>query len=400
MKNRFFRCFTSLTIFLLPISTVFSQGLQFPAGRGLTHLHSAWTLDKGAVTINAHTTSFYKTTLTNNVTGTFWDVQGVVSAAIAPHKHFELYLTNIVYQDTHQGSSGINTPSDVNFAIKAASFGSIKSPVKFGLLAEGRIPLASHHNVVFEPYSSGQFEFGITALGSVTSDLLIPEAGFNLHANVGMWFHNDKGQTITSDPTDNTVATSASRALLWGVGAVLPTSQLDFGLEVSGRMFAVRPPVTAYTRENAYYLTPSINYRANNRASFFAAVDVRLSSDTDLSLYTANGTTLVQVHPDLPSNPGWRLQIGGKYHITKPAPRGLESPLFVEEDENIPALPLQEQLGKERRKTEMAEEQLSKIREDRRKMEDTLAKLRQVLRGDQASREKSENKTESSGGNN
>lgn len=386
--------FALAAIFLFAYSSANAQGLAFPGGRGLTHLHSAWTLEKGSVTFNVFTTSYYKPVLISSVNQgttsiTYWDVQGVLGINYATGSHLEWSLTNILYQDTHRDSKGFNLPSDLSFSAKMASFGAAQSHFSFGLLLEGKIPMAKHHNVFLEPYSAGKFEAGITGLISYSSDLLIPEAGFNAHLNLGFWHHNDTGEFLTNSTNDNIAVLSPTRQFLWGVGIVIPKQQVDFGLEVSGNIFIVRPPTTAYSREDYIYVTPSVAFRPSGRVSFLAGIDVRATKDYDRTRYTSDGTTLVQIDSRLPSYPGWRLRLGGKIHLNKPMPREIEKPLFTQDDfeqqpENQEVLasqiPLQEQLVKERRETEMAEEELERIRSDRRKMEDMLARLRQILR--------------------
>jgi hypothetical protein len=386
--------FAFATILLFGYSSAIAQGLAFPGGRGLAHLQTAWTLEKGSIVLNAFTTSYYKPVLVNSINRgttsiTYWDVQGVLGINYASGSHLEWSLTNILYQDTHRDARGYNLPSDLSFAAKLASFGAAQSHFRFGVLLEGKFPTAKNHNIILEPYSAGKFEAGVTGLISYSSDLLIPEAGFNVHLNLGFWHHNDTGAFLTNSANDNISVLNPTRQFLWGLGVVLPKQQVDFGLEVSGNVFIVRPPVTAYSREDYIYVTPSVTFRPSGRISFLAGVDIRVTRDYDRTRYTSDGTTLLRVDPNLPSYPGWRMRLGGKLHLNKAMPREIEKPLFTQDDfEQGPErqevlatqIPLQEQLVKERRETEMAEEELERIRSDRRKMEDMLARLRQILR--------------------
>ncbi|MFQ5627472.1 MAG: hypothetical protein ACE5I1_01830 [bacterium] len=386
--------FALAAVLLCGYANATAQGLAFPGGRGLTHLHTAWTLEKGSVALSAFTTSFYKPVLVNTLNQgqssiTYWDVQGVLGINYASGKHLEWNLTNILYQDTHRDTRGYNLPSDLSFSAKLGSFGGAQSHFRFGLLLEGKLPTAKHHNIFLEPYSAGKFEAGVTGLVSYSTDLLIPEAGFNAHLNLGFWHHNDTGEFLTNNANDNISVLNPSRQFIWGIGLVLPKQQVDFGLEMFGNMFIVRPPVTAYSREDYVYLTPSVTFRPSGSISLLAGVDVRVTKDYDRTRYTSDGTTLPRINVELPSYPGWRLRLGGKVHLNKPMPREIEKPLFTQDDlEQEPEtqevlasqVPLQEQLVKERRETELAEEELERIRSDRRKMEEMLARLRQILR--------------------
>lgn len=381
---------SALLLSLLVLATgARSQGLVFPGGRGLMHVHSALTLDRGAVTLHGYTTSYYKTVLVrNDIQGahsvTFWDVQGALALHVATGRHLELGLTQLVYQDTHRGENGYDAPSDLALKIKYGSLGKPHSRLRLGLLIEGRIPLAKHHNILFEPYSAGRFEMGVTGLLSYTTDLLIPEAGFNMHFNVGFWHHNDVGKFLTGVASDNVAVLSPSRRFVWGWGFVLPSTQFDFALEFFGQLFAVRPPETAYSREDFVYMTPSVLFRLSNKVAFNAGLDVRLTRDEDKTQYN----TLPRVHPDLPSYPAWRVRVGTRIYLNKSEPREVEQPLFTRStgESTSPSamtetsgMTLQEQLVRERRETEIAEEELAKIREDRKKMEAMLARLRQIL---------------------
>ncbi len=367
-----------------------AQGLYFPGGRGLQHLHTAWTLSKGAVTMHASTTSFYKTVLVKSPTQgtqsiTFWDVQGALGLYVATSDHLELGFNQLIYQDTHRGGNGYDAPSDLNLRVKLGNYGKIQSRFRMGVLIEGRIPLGKSYNIPLEPYSSGRFEFGITGLLSYSTDLLIPEAGVNFHLNLGFWNHNDVGKFLTGAPNDRISALDLSRSWVWGLGMVIPASQFDFGLEFFGRSFIVRPPVTAYSREDYIYMTPSVILRISNRLSMSAGLDIRLTQDYDKTQYIQDGTTLPQIHPDMPNYPGWRLRVGTRIYLNKSEPKEVDRPLFtskdreLEVDEAARKMTLQEQLVRERRETEIAEEELRKIREDRKKMEEMLARLRQIL---------------------
>lgn len=347
--------------------------------------------------MHANTSSYYKTVLVNTTPSsqssvTFWDVQGILAFRYAASKHLELALSEVVYQDTHSGGNGYDVPSDLSFAVKLGSYGRVQSRFRVGLLFQGRLPLAKHHNIPLEPYSSGRFEAGLFGLISYSSDLLIPEAGFNAHLNLGFWHHNDVGKTLTARANDKIAVLDPTRQFLWGLGVVFPSNQFDFSLELFGRLYAVRPPVTAYSREDYTYLTPSVLFRLSNRLSFTAGMDIRLSEDKDKTDYSSG---LPQIHADMPSHPGWRVRFGARIHMTHPEPREIEKPLFSENrssdaSEGIgagAAATLQERLMQERRETEVAEEELEKIRADRKKMEQMLARLREILRYGKATTE-------------
>ena len=383
----------TLTFLLLGTALLHAQGLDFPGGKALMHTQTAWVLEKGAVTVHSFATTYSKTVAFPGPNGalaaaTFWDVQGALGVHYAYSSHFEFGFNSVLYQDNHDGKKGYSIPNDVSFLVKGGSWGGVQNRFRFGFLAQGRVPTGDPANIPFEPYSSGNLELGLTGLISYSNDLLIPEAGLNAHLNLGFWYHNDVGNTLSGNPRDNITVTSPTTQMPWALAVVIPTHQFDFGLELFGSVFLNQPPPTAYGRENYAYLTPSVVYRFSNRLSFSGGLDVRLSKDVDQT----GGPFVRGLPSSLPNYPGWRVRLGTKIHLTRPEPRVIEKPLFTATDagSNEPIsesqqLTIQEQLVKERRETEIAEEELSKIREDRKRMERMLGRLRQILQDGKSS---------------
>jgi hypothetical protein len=165
---------------------------------------------------------------------------------------------------------------------------------------------------------------------------------------------------------------------LWGAGFAVPSHQFDFTFEIFGRNFLVRPPVTAYSREDFAYFTPGVTYRPVHWVHLKAAFDVRLSSDQQSTQYVAG---LGQVNPALPSYPTWRVRFGARFALNQPPPPPGQKPLFVSANGRMIPMHknLEKQLNEEKRKTETAEEELSKIRSERKRMEAMLTRLRGLL---------------------
>jgi len=362
-----------------------SQGLFPVGGRGLSSLNAAWVQDRGQLALKLNGASFYKTARKKISTGktpefiTFWDVQSGFTAHYAVSRRLELTLAQTLYQDTHHDGKGGNFPDDLYLMAKFGSYGGLRSKVKVGFMTGARLPLAQQHNVILEPYSAGSLELGVLGLFSYSSDVLIPENAFNLHLNLGLWQHNDTGKYLIGTAADTFAVLRSSRALLWGAGFAIPSHEFDFTVELFGRNFMVRPPVTAYSREDFAYLTPGVRYHASHRMALNVNVDFRLSADKDATRYIPKLNN--QVNPDLPSHPNWRLRFGARLALNKPAPPPGQKPLFVNSNNRLTTAhkTLEKQLTEERKKTESAEEELSKIRDDRKRMETMLARLRGLL---------------------
>lgn len=385
-QARFILRFISLLgLWLFTSPAAWSQGLFPVGGRGLSSLNAAWVQDRGQLAIKLNGASFYKTAPKRTVASktpqfiTFWDVQSALTAHYSVSRRLELTLAQTIYQDTHHDGKGGNFPDDLYLMAKFGSFGGLRSKVKLGLLTGARIPLAQQHNVILEPYSAGSVEFGMLGLFSYSSDVLIPENAFNLHLNLGIWQHNDTGKYLIGTAADTFAVLRGSRALMWGAGFAIPSHEFDFTVEMFGRNFMVRPPVTAYSREDFAYFSPGVKYHAAYWAALNVNVDFRISADQDATQYIPRLNN--QINPDLPSHPNWRLRFGARFALNKPAPPPGQRPLFVSSNGRLTTAQktLDKQLSEERKKTESAEEELSKIRDDRKRMEAMLARLRGLL---------------------
>jgi hypothetical protein len=378
--------FALLLALLLGGSRTASPQALFPVGgRGLSSLNAAWVQDRGQFSLKLTGASFYKTAPKRQATSrtpdfiTFWDVQGGLAANFAVSRRLELSLKQTIYQDTHHDGKGANLPDDLFLTAKFGSYGGLRSRVKVGFMTAARFPLAKQHNVILEPYSAGSVELGLLGLFSYSKDVLLPENAFNLHLNLGFWHYNDTGKYLIGAEADTFAVLSPSRALLWGAGFAIPSHEFDFTAEVFGRNFMVRPPVTAYSREDFAYFSPGVMYHPAFWATLNVNLDFRLTNDKETTRYSPGLGN--QVNPDLPSFPSWRLRFGARFALNRPAPPPGQKPLFVSANGRLTTAhkALEKQLSEERKKTETAEEELSKIRDDRKRMESMLSRLRSLL---------------------
>lgn len=395
---------THLFILLTLFSSMLSaQTLYNPGGRSLLHLQSAWVLEKGTLTLQTNTSSYYNTVIVASTNdgpagATFWQRQAFIGANYATGKHFEWGLTYNIYQDTQDATKYTNA-SNLDLKMKIANLGGLRNHFRLGVLTNLVFPLGDYYNMPFEPYSSGTTQLGLTGLMSYSTDLLVPEAGFNFHINAGFVQHTDKDKTLTDAASDTFVVEAATRELVYGGAFVFPSNKLDVGFEIFGRAFASQPPVTAYGREDYLYLTPFVSYRLNRRFSFKVGIDIRLLKDNDETKYA--NTPIMPLNSDLPNYPGWRMRTSFKFYITKPEPRSIQKSFVVAEpakdynnfDEDLPAT-LQDRLVRERRKTEIVEEELEGVRHERQQMERALNSLRSILHGDTVELEAPNNSTE------
>lgn len=369
-----------ITILVIPLYADNIHG-----GYGLFYTHSARTLHQGDFDISLHTRYFGKVASfgSKQKAYTLWNVQQIVAFNFGVWENVEVALIPILYQDTNKGGKGfskqsINVPDDFFLNIKAGSFRGEESPWFFGGLFSMRIPIADQHNIIYEPYSAGKVEIGITGLLSYYSNISFPDESWSAHCNLGYLNHNDVGEELTSDPQDPT-AESMSSELIARAGILYPTGGFDFSGEIEARYFMARPPETAYSREYMSYLTVGVYYKPYKYLTFQTGLDLRLISGEDLTVYSTSGQTSLLPPPtsSFPNYPAWRGHMGMKIAI-------LPKSLYQSEDDLLrkQARDRQNLLKKmieEQKDTEDAEAELSRIRAERKKVEEELERLRKML---------------------
>jgi hypothetical protein len=369
---------------------------QINAGRGPLAIRSAWTLEPGHLILNANTRFFGKVAkLDQGLIGTnavtIWDVQGSLALNYGISEHFEASVVQIGYQDTNQGGKGYNFLDDLFLFLKIGSFGSRGGSLSYGFDVGVRFPTSKEHNVVYEPYSAGKVSFGASALCSYARDPLYPEDGFSMHFNLGYWNHNDVGEKLSlQKPTVDTLRVlSMSQELTYGTAFIFPFDKFDFRFELYGRTFIQKPPATAYSREAFAYFSPGVSYKPYRWMTLNFNTDVRLSRDTDETLYSDSPSRPgVRRIPQLPNYPNWRVNLGAKLAILPTSLYAVsERDILMKKAES--RRELFEQIIKEQRETESAEEELERIKEERRKAERELERLRRILEGE-AQRQKQE----------
>jgi len=370
-----------LIIINLVLLTQLSNALTINGGRGLMHVSSAWSLKPGYLTMYNHARFFgkvgvYETDISQSAT-TYWDVQGSICFNYGINNHIEVAVSPIVYQDNHKSEAGYNLPDDLFLRLKLGSYGAKGSALSYGTIFSLRFPTAKKHNLLFESYSAGSTEWGLTGLLTYSRDPLYPEDALNVHLNLGYLNHNDVGTKFSSHTKDTTEVLSMSQELLYGLGLKIPTSQFDFSLELYGNVFLQKPPKTAYSIENYLFFTPGISYKAYRWLSIEVSGDVLLSSaDHDETDYT-----YVTKPPEMPNFPTWRINVGLKVVLLPTtAYKVSEKDILMRKAEN--RRELFEQIIKEQRETESAEEELDRIKSERRKAERELERLRRILEGE------------------
>ena len=375
--------------YLIIITFLFCIGFNLEAttqfgGKGLFYVNSANVIPKG------YLESFTGIRYFGKVAGfgsdqkayTLWNVRIVNSFNYGAGKNVEFAVTPIIYQDTNTKKGNAfnekaNFIDDVLLSMKIGSFSMLESPYVFGGMIYFRLPTAKAHNIIYEPYSAGKVEIGLNGLFSYFSNVAFPEESWSFHANLGYLNHNDVGKELTDDPSDITPE-SMSSELLIGIGILYPAGTFDFSTELNASYFLSRPPETAYSRESVSYLTAGLYYKPYQWLTLEMAMDLRLFSGKNLSVYSPETHLPPPPTEDFPNYPTWRGLLGVKIGIlpTDLYATSTEASLKRKARDRRAIL---EKMMEERKDTEDAESELSKIKAERQKVEEELERLRKLL---------------------
>jgi hypothetical protein len=361
-----------------------ASALQLPAtpsrgGRGLIYLHSASVLPKGYLEFHSGIRYFGKIADmgSSNRAYTLWDVQNDFSLTYGASRHVELAITPILYQDINRTGGNVmkgaaNMPDDLFLSAKIGSYSSLESPFVFGGLVSLRLPTAPVHNVIYEPYSAGRVEVGISALAGYFRNQAFPEMGWSAFANLGYLNHNDVGKSLSRNKSAPAPKHMSSE-ILAGWGFLYPAGLFDFSAEITARHFLVKPPETAYSREYMSYLTLGVYYKLYRWCTIEMAFDKSLFSGRDETVYA----DIPDGGPGFPNYPSWRGVLGVKLAV-------LPLSLYTSEQSDLKQKAkdrqaILEKMIEDQTDMQSAEQELTRIQAERRKVEEELERLRKLL---------------------
>lgn len=377
MKN-FSRIILIVVVFFTNIFHVYAGSEQ--GNRGPLYLSTAWNLVKGDLTFQGNSRFYFNSktftyTNTPSTAVTFWDVQGGLNLNYGLGKHYQLGISQILYQDNHKSGRGYNFPDDLFLKLKVGSFPGKPGPIKFGAALTTRLPLASYHNVQLEPYSAGSVEFGILGLLSYTTDQISPDDGINAHLNLGIIDHNDNGKKFT-ESNITYVNQGSSRELYGGLAVIYPMTKFDFSVEMYGNYNITKPPPAAFSRHNYLYITPGITYNAVYWLSVACGFDFRLTKNQS----SKSNLIPLATADVLPTYPTWRVNLSVRINLASKFKGRLDQKENLQSnDQDKKKKDVYEEITEERKQIENAEEELKKIRDERKKMDEILNRLRKAL---------------------
>lgn len=340
-------------------------------GRGLPHTKAAYTTRVNHLWAKAQTRFWgKKAEFTNEALGvqsgsTIWVVQGLTSLSYGLSKNAAVSLTPILYQDTHQ-ESGNDIFWDTFLDLRFGGYKIQGAPIWMGFNIGSRFPTGSHHNVIFEEYTAGRFEWGLT--GMMSYRYLSPDLKYDyrVHLNLGYWNYNDSGRYLSDDRQDPDAYVSAnSQSFRYALGFEFPTMIFDYGLEVYGLSWIIDPPPAAYSRENFLYMNVSLGYKPHPRFHFYANGDFRLTPDKDKS----EGESLA--FASLPNYPDWRVTLGLKYLISPKSVYEMHQQSYRQQKKSN-RRKLLSQLQEEREKTAKTQQELQTLQEEKKQRQQQL----------------------------
>jgi len=364
-----------LIVVLLFFSMSEAKTAVINGGQGLPHVKAAFTTQPGYLTGLGNVRMWgKKSTFTYESLGiesgsTIWVVQGAANLTYGIGPHIAASVTPILYQDTHK-ENGNDLPWDAFLNVKFGHFKVERAPVWLGFDIGVRFPTGEDYNVMFEDYTAGRFEYGVTGLLSyryATPDL---RNDIRVHANLGYWNYNDAGvDLLPGKGVPGSMVERTSQSFNYALGVEFPTKVFDYGLEIYGLAWIFRPPVVAASRENYLYMNVHFGYKPHPRYSFFLNSDLRLMSG-------ANTTVgLEPKFPGFPSYAGWRINVGIRYLILPKSIYVMHERAIMRKKNEKTKL-LYTQLQKEIEKTQRSLRQLEKLKKEKQRKAAQLEKTK------------------------
>jgi len=359
--------------------------------KGLIYVHSARVLPKGFLEFYAGTRYFGKVANFGSSKNAFtlWNVQGFTSFNYGINSNVELAISPIIYQDTNNNQGNAldgqaNIPDNLFISLKVGCLGAENSNFLYGGIIQTKLPTAEAYNIIYEPYSAGNFEAGVMGIASYFSNITFPNEGWSVHANLGYWNHYDVGEELTDNPDDPKPSTISSE-LMGGIGIRIPAGTFDFSGEINARYFLNKPPVTAYSREYVSYFTTGIYYKPYKWVTFQMGIDLKLLTQEDISDYS-NTSLSPPAIKDTPNYPNWRCLLGVRFSILPFSLYSTPESEFQRDARNKKQL--FKRLLDERQDTENAEDEVEKLRLKRLRIEKELERIRKLLEHEQQKEKK------------
>jgi len=146
-------------------------------------------------------------------------------------------------------------------------------------------------------------------------------------------------------------------------------------LESNGIVYINQPDKFVYSRENWFYLTPSIKYKPFDWISMDLGMDIRLVGADNTTSGVPNKT-----NPDLnlPNYAPWKVHLGLNMRILPFAPPR-KTTAEVEREQFKKRVEFFQGIVEDRERTNDVQEQLDKLKQERAAAEKELEELKQIM---------------------
>ena len=361
-----------LILFLIPS---YSSAVQFVGGKSLFYTQIAQGYATGQLGFAFYTRIYAKPITERDIRNN----QVVLCANYGVAKHWELSLTQIVYQDICfnllEGGETSQLPGYTQIRIKTSNYNFKIGEKIFFFGFQGSVTKQSkYYNIYLEPY----YDYGVAGrfcmLFSYYTNPFYPEESSAIHFNVGYTNYNDAEKIVDS-----------GQSIPVSIGYVRSNLKTEYSLEMHGDFFVTRPYISAFSRENYLYICPGFKYKIFLGLAIGAAVDVKLYSEDEL---TTNKFAPFS-NDEYPQYPAWRLNLKldyipstgfyeidtfGKIDKASVTKESLRSRRIITDKKSLFEWVIDENMG-----AEYIDLELEKIRRERKEAEKELEKLKKEI---------------------
>lgn len=273
----------------------------------LKQVQSALMPSKGQVYFLSQYTG-YRTETGDNLMpgGSFTDTQLNAAVFYCPYDLLDFGFSGMLLKNNHQTGDGWDAPSHIDlwatWGVRALADSSFFTAFRFS----SRLPLELSSNVPMQHYAVQRVRFGVSALATWS---LIEKSGVGvqLDINGGFLDHNDRDIGFDKDDRGEQKIRTSTKEFIYGLSLQNRINAVSWYLELHGRQFLQRPPVSAFTRENSLYINPGIMLKPVYWLNFNFSVDIMLHGKKDITDYDRVEDSRWAQMPNLPE---WQLRAG------------------------------------------------------------------------------------------
>ncbi|MDX2127486.1 MAG: hypothetical protein SFU91_00440 [Chloroherpetonaceae bacterium] len=193
-------------------------------------------------------------------------------------------LNAMLYQDINHRDKFSSFLNNVTLVGKVGSISLFSDNIYAGLLLSVMVPTGGNSvwNSYGNPYSAGGVEYSGNVLLSYYLDEIFPQESISFTANFGFYNFNDVGGNLANVSDRELLNQGASTTSLnYAIGAKIPFQNFDLMLEYWGWSFATEPPVNAYTRLNASFLSAAMKFRTSRSFSITLGFEYRVGGGSE-----------------------------------------------------------------------------------------------------------------------